>query len=412
MAKLLPTTKTQVSGHRFMRRRVEHGIVFGDVRMIHDPLSSRRRAMVFGMVAVLLVSGVMGLFAWMRPNPDPGEAPILRASDGSLFVQVDGVAHPVTNLASARLIAGSAAQPARVGEQALGQLRKGVPVGIVSAPAVFAPADSEDEFWSVCQAGTDVVVRADQAPEALLPSEAVLAVADNREWVVTAAGRTQLPPPTTPEGRIIRRGLGVSATTPRWSPPPALITALKELPPYALPHPLPQIVRTPAGSWLLVNGAVQPITRIQELLLIDAGANPTHITQPQLASYPDLEPAFDLRLPEQIPMWVDPARRAVCVDEVGGAGAVSYEEALRGAVQLSGTAVATHFAGLHSGSVGVDSGFGFHVVSANGLRHAAVEALTLETVGVARIDTVPWGLLALLPEGEALTREAALTATY
>ena len=36
MAKLLPTTKTQVSGHRFMRRRVEHGIVFGDVRMIHD----------------------------------------------------------------------------------------------------------------------------------------------------------------------------------------------------------------------------------------------------------------------------------------------------------------------------------------------------------------------------------------
>ena len=57
MAKLLPTTKTQVSGHRFMRRRVEHGIVFGDVRMIHDPLSSRRRAMVFGMVVCCWFQG-------------------------------------------------------------------------------------------------------------------------------------------------------------------------------------------------------------------------------------------------------------------------------------------------------------------------------------------------------------------
>ena len=84
----------------------------------------------------------------------------------------------------------------------------------------------------------------------------------------------------------------------------------------------------------------------------------------------------------------------------------------RCAGRCSFPAVATHFAGLHSGSVGVDSGFGFHVVSANGLRHTAADELILETVGVARMDTVPWGLLTLLPEGEALTREAALTATY
>ena len=83
MARLLPTTKTQVSGHRFLRRRVEHGLILGDIRMIHDPLSSRRRAMIFGLVAVLMISGVMGLFAWMRPNPDPGEAAVIRAADGA-----------------------------------------------------------------------------------------------------------------------------------------------------------------------------------------------------------------------------------------------------------------------------------------------------------------------------------------
>ena len=27
MAKLLPTTRAQVSGHKFMRRRMEHGLI-------------------------------------------------------------------------------------------------------------------------------------------------------------------------------------------------------------------------------------------------------------------------------------------------------------------------------------------------------------------------------------------------
>ena len=72
MAKLLPTTRAQVSGHKFMRRRMEHGLVFGDIRMIHDPLASRRRATIFGTAAVAMIAGVMGLFAWMRPNADPG----------------------------------------------------------------------------------------------------------------------------------------------------------------------------------------------------------------------------------------------------------------------------------------------------------------------------------------------------
>ena len=45
MARPLPTTKAQVSGHKFLRRRVEHGLVLGDIRMIHDPLARRRKAL-------------------------------------------------------------------------------------------------------------------------------------------------------------------------------------------------------------------------------------------------------------------------------------------------------------------------------------------------------------------------------
>ena len=62
--------------------------------------------------------------------------------------------------------------------------------------------------------------------------------------------------------------------------------------------------------------------------------------------------------------------------------------------------------------MGVDSGHGYHVVAADGLRHSVPDEATLRTVGAVHVERVPWEILALLPEGSELTREAALTATY
>lgn len=185
MAKLLPTTRAQVSGHQFMRRRMEHGLIFGDVRMIHDPLASRRRATIFGTAAVAMIAGVMGLFAWMRPDADPGDAPIVRAADGTLYVRVGEAAHPVTNLASARLIAGSPAEPARIGDAHLAALPRGVPVGIVAAPGMFAPEDASPASWSVCGVDTITVI-AGEAPQPMPADVAALAADASREWLVTA----------------------------------------------------------------------------------------------------------------------------------------------------------------------------------------------------------------------------------
>lgn len=412
MAKLLPTTKTQVSGHRFMRRRVEHGLLFGDVRMIHDPLGSRRRATIFGLIAVAMISGVMGLFAWMRPNPDPGDAPIMRAADGSLYVRAGEAVHPVANLASARLVAGQAADPERAGEEFLAAQPRGVPVGIALAPSLFAPADSGPESWSVCTAGARVVVRAGEAPARLAPDEAVLAAVDNREWVVTQDGRTELPAASEPAGRIIRRALGIDAATPRWHPPAKVLTALEELPPYALPNPLPTVLRTDGGAWALVGGAVQPITPLQEQLLIDAASAHQTVPREKLASYPDLAPALDLRLPAAAPTWVDPAARAVCADAEGRGATAEPGEAMAGATALSGDSAATHFAGLAAGAVAVDTGHGYQVVAVSGLRHPVPDGDTLGVLGAARTDEVCWAIAALLPEGAELSREAAMAAAY
>lgn len=403
MAKLLPTTRAQVSGHQFMRRRMEHGLIFGDVRMIHDPLASRRRATIFGTAAMAMIAGVMGLFAWMRPDADPGDAPIVRAADGTLYVRVGEAAHPVTNLASARLIAGSPAEPARIGDAHLAALPRGVPVGIVAAPGMFAPEDAAPVSWSVCGVDTITVI-AGEAPQPMPADVAALAADASREWLVTAEGRRLLPDADAPEGRAMRRALGITPDTPRWTPPTQVISALAELPPAEIPSPLPDVIDA-GRSWALANGRIQPITATQREMLLDAGAKATAAARADVAQYPDAEE--ELRLPRERPTWVEPDR--VCVNQDRGG---AFMQEVPAGIELSGTSVATHFAGLRGGSVGVDSGHGYHVVSASGLRHSAPDAAALDTVGANHVEQVPWEIIALLPEGAELTRDAALTATY
>lgn len=203
----------------------------------------------------------------------------------------------------------------------------------------------------------------------------------------------------------MRRALGITPDTPRWTPPTQVISALVELPPAEIPSPLPDVIDADGQSWALANGRIQPITATQREMLLDAGAKATAAARADVAQYPDAEE--ELRLPRERPTWVEPDR--VCVNQDRG-GALMQE--VPAGIELSGTSVATHFAGLRDGSVGVDSGHGYHVVSASGLRHSAPDAAALDTVGANHVEQVPWEIIALLPEGAELTRDAALTATY
>lgn len=190
---------------------------------------------------------------------------------------------------------------------------------------------------------------------------------------------------------------------------------MREQPPFALPSPPPRVLRTGDGWWIFVGAAVQPVTALQGQLLVDATFPPTPAkdTDPaELAAYPDLDPPLDLRLPADVPRWVDPGERAVCAGLEGGGASAPLDAAVAGAVELPGDGAATHFAGLRAGAVAVDSGHGFHVVSAAGIRHPVPDADTLAAVGAAQTDEVPWTVLSLLPEGAELTREAALAPAY
>jgi hypothetical protein len=52
------TKHAQVNGHRFLLLRLEHALIRGDSRMIHDPMRSQVRA---------LIGGAGGGWTWQYP---------------------------------------------------------------------------------------------------------------------------------------------------------------------------------------------------------------------------------------------------------------------------------------------------------------------------------------------------------
>lgn len=397
-----PTTPAQVSGHRFLRRRVEHGLVFGDIRMIHDPLGSRRRAMLFGVVACALVGLGAGLLAWLSPNPDPGEATVVRDTRGQLYVQLEGTLHPVANLTSAQLIAGSPEEPASIGDDVLAGRDKGVPVGIPGAPGVTthdAPA-----HWAACTdpgEGTVTVV-ATAASEPLPPGDAALVRHEGIDWLLTAEGRRALPDDNEALGRVLRRHLGVGASTPHLQLLPEVLGVTPELPVWEAPGGRIEILQAGEQRFWLREGALTPLTSLQAQVLEDLGASLRGVERAELADYPDSELPGPHLPAETLSMGAQ-----ACV----GAEGANQPGEIPAAVTLSGEGVADRFATEVSASVAVDTGSGYFVVGSSGTRHA-VDAEGLAALGLSEPVAAPWEVLRLLPEGAPLAREQALAATY
>ncbi|MFD0365906.1 type VII secretion protein EccB [Nocardia sp. GCM10030253] len=147
-----PTTRWQVSGYRFLVRRMEHALVRRDVRMLHDPMRSQSRAYAAGLVLAVIVLAGCGVLALLRPQDKIGSNKILIGKEsGGVYVVIDDVVHPALNLASARLAAGEPAKPAIVKDSELGKKPRGQLIGIPGAPASLRfEKDGKGRVWTVC----------------------------------------------------------------------------------------------------------------------------------------------------------------------------------------------------------------------------------------------------------------------
>lgn len=147
-----PTTRLQVSGHRFLARRMVHALVRGDTRMIDDPLRAQAVSLASGGVLAVIAVAVCAVVAFVRPGGSLGDAPIVVVREsGAMYVRIDDVMHPVFNLASARLIVGSAAVPRVVSQRAIDRADRGAHVGIPGAPEqISSPLRPDEAMWTVC----------------------------------------------------------------------------------------------------------------------------------------------------------------------------------------------------------------------------------------------------------------------
>lgn len=147
-----PTTRWQVSGYRFLVRRMEHALVRRDVRMLHDPMRSQSRAYAAGLVLAIVVLAGCGVLALLRPQAKIDNSKILIGKEsGAVYVVIDDVVYPTLNLASARLAAGDASKPAIVKESELGKKARGQLIGIPGAPgALNFDKAGKGRTWTVC----------------------------------------------------------------------------------------------------------------------------------------------------------------------------------------------------------------------------------------------------------------------
>ena len=144
-------TRHQVSGWRFVVRRIASGIALHDTRMLVDPLRTQSRAVLMGVV--LLVTGAAGCFVFslIRPAGSAGSNPVLAdRSTAALYVRIGDQLHPVLNLTSARLIVGRPVNPAMVKSAELDRFPRGNLIGIPGAPERMVPNGAHDANWTVC----------------------------------------------------------------------------------------------------------------------------------------------------------------------------------------------------------------------------------------------------------------------
>src|SRR5690349_10985543 len=230
--------RLQVSGQRFLLRRMEHALVRGDVRMLDDPLRAQSLSLSAGAVITAIVVAVCVVLAFLRLPDHLGSPPIVVVREsGALYVRIGDVVHPVLNLASARLIADTPANAEAVSAAAISNSTRGPLLGIPGAPAEIGPPLREDESgWAVCEDAAKTTVIAGALPEGgLATGPAVLVTARGESAASTYLLYSGLRAKVDLRNRAVVRALQLDGVTPR-PVSPTLLDATPEAPPIAPPH--------------------------------------------------------------------------------------------------------------------------------------------------------------------------------
>ncbi|BCK57277.1 type VII secretion protein EccB [Nocardia wallacei] len=295
MARFRVVTKHQISGWRFLLRRIEHALVRRDASMIDDPQRGRSTALAVGVALACVAVAGAAVMAFFKPAKHVDEAKIVSDKDsGALFVHLGDRLFPALNLSSARLIVGSPDNPVPVSRDELEKYAKGPTVGIPGAPGNMVDSGGSTSSWAVCDAvqigasapinqqtglptrakspvrttaiGTTLTIDGDST-RLLGEGEARLLRDGNTTWLVYRKGSGVVRAAIDPGDSAVALALGIDATAPVMPASPGLVKSVPETAPLRVPQ-IPE-----AGSTVtLVTGLTVPIGAVLTVSLPDRGA--------------------------------------------------------------------------------------------------------------------------------------------
>jgi type VII secretion protein EccB len=258
-----PATWLHLSAYQYLLRRIESALLGENVRA---GFRSNTHPVALGCVITAVVVAGCALLAVLRPHVALDRAQIVVSREsGALFVRVGDVWHPVLNLASARLIASTAANPQPVTESDLNTTKRGPLLGIPGAPQFLGrPLSAGDMAWSICAstgASTTTVIigrRAEAPTVHRIPTGQAILVgpASGSPSYLLYDGRRAM---VDLDDAAVVRALHLEGKTPLLVSQ-ALLNAVPEAPPIAPPPIYGRSATTPGLPGVPV-GSVLRITR-------------------------------------------------------------------------------------------------------------------------------------------------------
>jgi type VII secretion protein EccB len=459
MASFRLTTKVQVSGWRFLLRRVEHAIVRRDTRMFDDPLQFYSRSVGAGIVIAVLICLGAGLLAYFKPLGKRGSDTLLvDRTTNQLYVMVPGSDHlrPVYNLTSARLILGNAGTPSAVKSDELNRMPKGMPIGIPGAPYA-TPVGAASPDWTLCDTvtkpesvapsvDTSVIIRTVQTDPSVGPMRAdqgVLVTFENNNWLVTATGRHAI----DLADRAVTSAVGIPVTAKATPISEGLFNALPNAGPWRLPDvPLagqPNTVGLPPN--LVIGAVFKAVTEDGEqqyVVLPDGVARINGTTAAALRATnsfgliapPLVESSIVARIPEQVfaspladkPLDIlmredaptlcwswerEPGDQAPKTSVIAGRHLPIPAAVMNtGIDQIGGNSTVYIDGGQYIRLQSPDPRYGesLYYIDPQGVRYGLPNEETDGTLGLHSPKTAPWEVVGLLVDGPVLSKDAAL----
>jgi len=458
MAGLRLTTKIQVSGWRFLLRRLEHAIVRRDTRMFDDPLQFYSRAVALGIVvSALILVGALAM-AYFKPQGKLGTGNLfVDRSTNQLYLLVSGQLHPVYNLTSARLVLGNPAEPNAVKPAELNKLPKGQSIGIPGAPYATPVSSGSSSVWALCDTVTkaetinptvqtavvSMPLAIDSSIDPILPSEALLAYFQGKDWIITSSGRHA----TDLTDRSLTSAVGISVTAKPSPISAAMFNALPDAGSWQLP-PIPGAgspntvglppelvigsvfqVHAPSGPryFVVLTDGIAPVNANTAAAL---RATQSH----GLVEPPAVDPSLAVRIAELVynsPLpdetikivsrpqdptlcWTwerKPGDQAAKTSVLTGRHLPIPPSSMNAGIkQIQGTATVYVDGGkyIHLQSPDPRYGESLYYVDPQGVRYGLPDSQTASALGLSSPKPAPWEIVRLLVDGPVLSREAAL----